>query len=69
MKKRPIPTTIARPAVRAVRTKSGITAGHACDPGLTRSTPTTAHNGLLSSHIAAGATIATAAPTRASIHV
>ena len=69
MKKRPIPTTIARPAVRAVRTKSGMTAGHACEPGLTDSTPTKAHNGRWSSHIAAGATIATAALTRASAQV
>ena len=69
MKKRPMPTTIASAAVRAVRTNSGMTAGQACEPGLTDSTPTKAHSGRWSSHIAAGATIAMAAPARASAHV
>ena len=69
MKKRPIPMTMASASVRTVSTNSGMTAGQACDPGLTRSTPTTAHSGRSSSHIAAGATIATAAAIRASAQV
>ena len=38
------------PRSAAVRTKSGMTAGQACEPGLTDSTPTNAHSGRWSSH-------------------
>ena len=50
----------ARPSARSA-TKLGITAGHACDPGLTDSTPTTAHSGRLEIHRTAGPMIAAAA--------
>ena len=63
---RPTPATMATAAVRRVSTASGMTAGQACDPGLTDSTPTIAHSGRSSSHRMAGPAIATAAATRAS---
>ena len=66
---RPTPATMATPAVRRVSTKSGMTAGHACDPGLTDSTPTNAHSGRWKSHSSAGPMIASAAAPRASAHV
>ena len=62
-KKRPTIAAIARPAVRAVSTKLGMTAGQACEPGLTDSTPTIAQSGRLKSHSTAGNMI-TAAPAR-----
>ena len=43
-----------------------MTAGQACDPGLTASTPTIEHNGRSNSHSSAGPMIATAAASRAS---
>ena len=52
-----------------VRTISGMTAGQACDPGLTDSTPTNAHSGRGRSHSTAGTTMATAAAIRASSQV
>ena len=64
-----MPATIASPAVRAVRTKSGMTAGQACEPGLTDSTPTKPHNGRENSHIAAGSMMAVAPASRANRHV
>jgi len=65
---RPTPTLIARAAVRRVRVNWGMTAGHACEPGLTDSTPTRAHSGRWKIQSRAGAMIATAAATRASVH-
>ena len=46
-----------------------MTAGHACEPGLTDSTPTNQHSGREKSHMAAGRTMAAAPPMRASRHV
>ena len=57
---------IATAAVRSVSVASGMTAGQACDPGLTESTPTIAHNGRSRSHRIAGPEMAIAAATRAS---
>ena len=65
----PITSTIASPAVCAVSVKSGMTAGQACDPGFTRSTPTKAQMGRLSSHISAGPMIASPPAIRASAQV
>ena len=48
---------------------SGMTAGQACDPGLTERTPTTAHSGRATIHISAGPRIAMAAAIRASAQV
>jgi len=58
-----------RASVRIVRTTSGITAGHACEPGLAIVTPTSAQSGRDNSHIAAGPMIAAAAAMRTHIHV
>ena len=57
----PITSTISSPTERTVMVRSGMTAGHACDPGLTDCTPTNAHSGRDRIHIAAGPTIAAAA--------
>ena len=65
MNTRPTATTTTRAMVCEVRTISGMTAGQACDPGLTDSTPTNAHSGRWRSHIAAGMTMATAPAIRA----
>ena len=68
-KNRPTIVATASPAVCAVSTKLGITAGHACDPGLTDSTPTTAQRGRLKIHRTAGNMITAAPASRASRQV
>ena len=65
----PMTRTIASPAVSAVRVKFGMTAGQACDPGLTDSTRTNPHNGRSSSHISAGPMIASPPAILASAQV
>ena len=57
------------PAVRSVSTSSGMTAGHACEPGFTRSTPTSTHNGRENNQSAAGAMIAAAPASRTATQV
>jgi len=66
----PPATRIARSArVRVVRTKSGMTAGHACELGFAIVTPTSAHSGRDNNHITAGAMTATAAAMRTHVQV
>ena len=65
----PTTTTPSRARERTVTTSSGMTAGQACEPGLTDCTSTNQHSGREKTHIRAGPTMASPAAMRATSQV